>query len=203
MSNTSRIEQLRRRVKSDPASFAFAALAEEYRKAGRNQEAIDTCRAGLLRHPSYTSARATLGRALLDVGQIDAAQRALGEVLATAPENLAALRGLAETYRRRGDLTQALGLLQRAAALAPQDAELRDEIGAVISAGAGRSETAEAGADPPGDSGSSFPPPAFRFDQSAPASPSATATRQVAALGEFFAAIERRRSRVFAHPSSA
>ena len=64
-----RLEALRRRVLADPASVAFAALAEEYRRAGRFDEAIDTARAGLDRHPAYASARVTLGRALLRVGR--------------------------------------------------------------------------------------------------------------------------------------
>ncbi len=65
MPDNPRIEDLRRRVQQDPASIAFAQLAEEYRRAGLQQEAIDTCRAGLARHPGYLSARVTLGRALL------------------------------------------------------------------------------------------------------------------------------------------
>ena len=68
VADSPRIEELKRRVQSDPASIAFAALAEEYRRAGRFEEAIDTCNAGLVRHPSYLSAHVTLGRALIDVG---------------------------------------------------------------------------------------------------------------------------------------
>lgn len=98
-----RIEELRRRVQSDPASIAFAALAEEYRRAGRFDEAIATCAAGLKRHPSYLSAHVTLGRALVEVGQYEDAQEEFEFVLRAAPENLAAIRGLAEIHHRRGD----------------------------------------------------------------------------------------------------
>lgn len=101
------IEQLERRVKADPTSIAFAALAEEYRRSGRHQEAIEVCRAGLARHPAYLSARVTLGRALIEVGELDEAQVELDAVLQTAPENLAAVRGLAEIHHRRGDIPQA------------------------------------------------------------------------------------------------
>jgi hypothetical protein len=41
----------------DPASIAFAQLAEECRRAGHNQEAVDVCRAGLELHPGYLSAQ--------------------------------------------------------------------------------------------------------------------------------------------------
>jgi len=103
MSDTPRIEELKRRVQSDPASIAFAALAEEYRRAGRFEEAIAACTAGLVRHPAYLSAHVTLGRALLEVGRFEDAREELEHVLKLAPENLAAIRGLAEIHHRRGD----------------------------------------------------------------------------------------------------
>ncbi len=98
-----RIEELRRRVQADPASIAFAALAEEYRRVGHYTDAIETCIAGLKRHPSYVSARVTLGRALIEVGRFDEAEQELQLVLKAAPENLAAIRGLADIHHRRPD----------------------------------------------------------------------------------------------------
>jgi tetratricopeptide (TPR) repeat protein len=98
-----RIEELRRRVQADPASIAFAALAEEYRRVGSYNEAIEACIAGLKRHPSYVSARVTLGRALIEVGRFDEAEQELQLVLKAAPENLAAIRGLADIHHRRPD----------------------------------------------------------------------------------------------------
>lgn len=107
MADSPRIEELKRRVQSDPASIAFAALAEEYRRAGRFEEAIAACRTGLQRHPSYISAHVTLGRALLEVGDFDAARQELELVLRVAPENLAAIRGLAEIHHRTGQRAHA------------------------------------------------------------------------------------------------
>ena len=69
---------------------------------GRHEEAIDTCRAGLQRHPAYLSARVTLGRALIETGDYDAARAELETVLRSAPENLAAIRGLAQIHERLG-----------------------------------------------------------------------------------------------------
>src|SRR2546426_12386650 len=94
MSENPRIEDLRRRVQKDPASIAFAQLAEEYRRAGQHQDAIEVCRAGLAIHPGYLSARVTLGRALLELQELDAARAEFETVLKGAPENLAAGRGL-------------------------------------------------------------------------------------------------------------
>jgi tetratricopeptide (TPR) repeat protein len=100
---SSRLDDLKRRVQQDPASIAFAALAEEYRRAGRYHEAIAVCRAGLQRHPAYLSARVTLGRALLEVGELEEGREHLEQVLKIAPENLAAIRALAEAHRRRAE----------------------------------------------------------------------------------------------------
>jgi tetratricopeptide (TPR) repeat protein len=123
-----RIQELRRRVHQDPASLAFAPLAEELRRAGRAREAVTLCQNGLSHHPEYVSARATLGRALLDLGEIDDALFELQAVLSAAPENLMALRGIAEVHHRRGELAEALEAYRRARALAPQDADLEQAV---------------------------------------------------------------------------
>lgn len=102
MPENPRIEELRRRVEADPASIAFAALAEEYRRLGRYDEAIGTCLAGLQRHPAYLSARVTLGRALMETGDLDSAREQFEIVLRAAPENIAATRGLAQIHERLG-----------------------------------------------------------------------------------------------------
>jgi tetratricopeptide (TPR) repeat protein len=99
MAESSRIEELERRVRLDPASIAFAALAEEYRRDGQFEEAIATCMAGLRRHPAYLSAHVTLGRALAAAGRQAAAIAELEYVLGLAPENLAAVRALAEIHQ--------------------------------------------------------------------------------------------------------
>lgn len=91
-----RIQELRRRVQEDPASIAFAQLAEECRRAGSPAEAVDICRAGLVRYPDYLSARVTLGRALIELDRLDEARRELESVLRGAPDNLAAAKGISE-----------------------------------------------------------------------------------------------------------
>jgi len=123
-----RLEDLRRRVQKDPASIAFAQLAEECRRAGQMKEAVEVCRAGLAIHPDYLSARVTLGRTLLALGRLDAAHAELSLVLKSAPENLAAIRGLAEIYRRRGALPEALQQYQAALTLAPNEPEVERAV---------------------------------------------------------------------------
>ena len=159
MADPSRIEELRRRIQKDPASIAFAQLAEEYRRAGRFADAIETCRTGLAYHPGYLSAHVTLGRALIETGDLQAATEALTRVHAAAPDNLAAIKGLADIRYRRGERQEALALYGRALALTPQDPELERQIGLVTD------ELAARGPEPPG-------PPAGSLDSAATEAPS-------------------------------
>ncbi len=128
MAQHPRLEELRRRVAKDPASIAFAQLAEEYRRAGELQEAIAVCRTGLEIHPSYLSARVTLGRALLELDRLDAAHDEFERVLTNAPENLSAIRGLAEIHHRRGTIVEALMYYRQALSLARNDPDLEQTV---------------------------------------------------------------------------
>ena len=180
MTDNPRIDDLRRRVEKDPASIAFAQLAEEYRRAGQYDEAIETCRRGLAIHPGYLSARVTLGRALIETGDLTTAQTELETVLGSAPENLSAIRGLAEIHHRRGDVEASLARYRTALSLAPNDPDLEqliDDLARRVEANA-RSEShleapqpVEAASNPPADA---------ERDR---------AVRTVAALEEFLAAI--------------
>ena len=118
-----RVLELRRRVQADPASIVFAELAEECRRAGDNDEAVALCRAGLLHHPDHLSARVTLGRALIELNQLDQAFTELTFVLDAMPGDLVAIRALAEIYQRRGMMSEALVHYRRALQLAQHDSE--------------------------------------------------------------------------------
>src|SRR5262249_25947277 len=113
---------------TDPASIAFAQLGEELRRAGLLEEAVDTCRAGLDIHPLYLSARVTLGRALLELDRLDSSQVGLETVLRSAPDNLAALRGLGEIHVRRGAVEDALARYRAALSIAPNDPDLEETV---------------------------------------------------------------------------
>jgi tetratricopeptide (TPR) repeat protein len=187
----SRIEALKKRIQKDPGSIAFAQLAEEYRRAGRFQESIEVCRAGLARHPGYLSARVTLGRALLEVGDVDSAQRELGEVLRVAPDNLSAVRGLAEVHRRRGELPEALEQFKSAFELAGPDPTIEQIVRDL------RREVMQAPLPPqPPDRARDAAPAAA---PPAPADDSRSARRTVAYLERWLEAIVAdRRTRLYA-----
>jgi tetratricopeptide (TPR) repeat protein len=126
-----RLIELRRRVQEDPASMCFAPLAEELRRRGATEEAVAVCRAGLAQHPSYLTARVTLGRALVELDRLDEAFNELTFVLDEAPGNLPAIRALAEVYQRRGLMSEALVHYRRAMQLAQHDAELGRTVGRI------------------------------------------------------------------------
>ncbi len=178
-----RIDELRRRLEQDPSSITFAQLAEALRRSGRLEEAIETCRAGLDHHPAYLSAHVTLGRALIEQGDLEAAQAELKGVLAAAPENLAAIRGLAEIHQRRGQQGEALEQYRRALTLAPNDPDLEQTVSR-LAAGLVASPHRSPAADPtPGD-----PPAQTPTTADVPAN-STPASRQVEALERWLDAI--------------
>ena len=79
---------------------AFGAIAERFRRAGALEQAVSLCRDGLKKFPDHVSARVTLGWSLLDLGKYDEARVELEQVMRRAPDNLAAIRGLAELHDR-------------------------------------------------------------------------------------------------------
>jgi tetratricopeptide (TPR) repeat protein len=126
-----RLLDLRRRVQADPASMCFAQLAEELRRDGANDEAVEVCRAGLAYHPDYLIARVTLGRTLIELDRLDEAFTELTAVLDAAPGNLPAIRALAEIYQRRGLMSEALVHYRRALQLAQHDVDLEHTVGQI------------------------------------------------------------------------
>jgi tetratricopeptide (TPR) repeat protein len=179
MTDNPRIDDLRRRVQKDPASIAFAQLAEEYRRAGQYADAAEVCRGGLAIHPGYLSARVTLGRALIELGDLPAAQTELEAVLGGAPENLSAIRGLAEIHHRRGDVAAALVQYRTALNLAPNDPDLEQMVGDLTRELEARARS-ESRVEAPHPAEEPSAPPEAERDR---------AVRTVAALEGFLAAI--------------
>jgi tetratricopeptide (TPR) repeat protein len=145
----SRIEELEKRLAADPNSRMFVQLAEEYRKAGMLEQAIDVCEQGLKKHPQYPSARVALGRALLEAEHFDRASAEFETVLKQVPDNILANKFLGETYHRLGRHDEALKKYRVAHTLAPEDTELDERIAEVQSAMAGGSAPAQAPAPAP------------------------------------------------------
>jgi tetratricopeptide (TPR) repeat protein len=123
------IRRQEERLQRDPASLAFAQLADLYRKAGRTREAIALCREGLARYPHYTTARLILAKTLLAEEQLDEALGELRVILDGRPDDVQAHRLAAEAHRRRGDVGAAIAHLEAVLRLDPGDREARAVLG--------------------------------------------------------------------------
>jgi len=137
VADPSYITDLEGRIARDPASIAFAQLAEEYRRSGRLEDAVQVCRAGLARHPEYPSARLTLGRALVTLGQFDDAREEFERVIREAPDNLAALRAVEELRR--------LGITPAMESTGPALSELENWLAAIAADRVARGSHDESG----------------------------------------------------------
>lgn len=102
-----RLAQLKQRWERDPNSRLFLQLAEEYRRAGRLDEAVSTLDEGLSRHPSYLSAQVAMGRCLLEAGQPARAKDWLERAIRQDPTQLVANKLLVESHLALGDLAHA------------------------------------------------------------------------------------------------
>jgi tetratricopeptide (TPR) repeat protein len=117
------IRRQEERLARDPASLAFAQLADLYRKAGRTRDAVALCRNGLTRYPHYTTARLILAKALVADGQLAPAQAELEAILEVNPKDVQSHRLVAEVQRRLGHIDEAVRHLEAAIALDPSDRE--------------------------------------------------------------------------------
>jgi tetratricopeptide (TPR) repeat protein len=133
------IRRQEERLQRDPASLAFAQLADLYRKAGRTSEAITLCQEGLTRFPHYTTARLILARAYQAEGDLERALAELGTILEVSPRDVQSHRLAAEIHRRCGRLDQAVTHLETAVELDPGDRESRSLLGLLRASGPGES----------------------------------------------------------------
>src|SRR5574337_563174 len=112
MPSTNLINDLLAQFAANPRRV-FARLANEYRKAGDFQSAIDICRTHVPLQPTYISGHIVLGQSLFESGQLDDARTSFETALALDPENLIALRHLGDIARGEGDTAAARGWYER------------------------------------------------------------------------------------------
>lgn len=117
------IEKLKDKFDKDPNSKLFLPLAEEYRKEGMLDEAIDVLQRGLEKHVTYTSARVLLGKTYLEKGMLDEARKEFEGVIKIVPDNLFAHKKLAEVYRDTGETDLAIKAYKAILKLNPMDDE--------------------------------------------------------------------------------
>ncbi|HXY31711.1 MAG TPA: tetratricopeptide repeat protein [Gemmatimonadaceae bacterium] len=143
--NSALIEELIQQYAQNPRRV-FARLANEYRKAGKLDDAILICRSNVPLQPTYISGYIVLGQALYDYGQFDEARETFEAALNLDPENLIALRHLGDIARSGGDLDSARSWYHRLLEVDPQNDEVALQLSQLEAAAAPRAPEPESGA---------------------------------------------------------
>lgn len=128
MPHVTELDKLEQRYRENRKGRTFAPLADAYRKAGLIDNAVILCEEGLKLHPDYVSAWIVYGRCLVDKKDDKAAEDVYQKVLALDPENVLALRTLAELSERGGRLDAALSWLNRLLAADPMNGDASDAL---------------------------------------------------------------------------
>jgi len=119
------IQELREKVQKNPKSTVFVRLADELKKTGQLDEAIEVLKNGIEHQPGYMSARVALGKIYLDKDMSDEAKAEFMQVVEAVPDNLFARKKLAELYRAEDDVELALEHYRKYLSMSPQDEEVQ------------------------------------------------------------------------------
>ena len=133
MAYSSEIEKLERRWAENPRGRNFAPLADAYRKAALIDNAIELCQAGLQLHPDYVSGHIVHGRCLVDKKDDSGAESVFQRVLELDPENILALKVLAEIAERNERFAAAGEWLNRLLLADPMNGEAAEGLSRVRS----------------------------------------------------------------------
>lgn len=122
------IERLEARFQSEPRGRIFASLADAYRRAGDLERARELVEQGVARHPAFVSGHVVAGCVYRDRGDDVSAVAAFRRALELDPENVVALRNLAELEEAAGRLAEALRWYGTLQALDLRDPELDERV---------------------------------------------------------------------------
>jgi tetratricopeptide (TPR) repeat protein len=128
MASSSEIEKLERRWSENQLGLTFAPLAEAYRKAGNPARALELLQAGMAQHPNYIPAHIVRGRCYLDTQADAEAELAFLRVTELDPENVIALKSLAEISERGGRFPEAIRRLEALLDIDRNNEEARGQL---------------------------------------------------------------------------
>ncbi len=122
-------ESLRRAQPQDSITL-YLAEAEAWGEAGRYQEAVDVLGRGLALHANNKDLLYARALAAEKLDRLDLLEQDLRAILAVDPKNGQALNALGYTLADRTDrLAEALGYIEQALAVLPDDAAVLDSMG--------------------------------------------------------------------------
>ena len=123
METPGRIAELERKFAENPRRY-FAALANEFRKQGDLDRAIELCESHLAEQRNHLSGHVVLAQALVDAGRESDAWDPLHTALDLDPENFIALRLIGELSAKVGDVEHARTFYFRALEIEPRNEQL-------------------------------------------------------------------------------
>ena len=120
-----RLESLKKRLKEDPRSLEFVALAEEHNRLGEYRAAVDVAHRGLLTHPDSVEGRLVLAVAEAEQNHVREALEQIKRALIIDQENPKALALMGRILLKRGLAKRAVQFLSHAVKLKPGEEEYR------------------------------------------------------------------------------
>jgi cytochrome c-type biogenesis protein CcmH/NrfG len=127
MANSREIEKLERLWKDNPQGTVFAPFAEALRKDGQLMRAREVLEQGLQFHPDHIPANIVFGRCCLDLQETSAAEGAFTRVLGLDPENVIALKALADITERQSRYAEADQWIQQLVSVDPSNDDAREQ----------------------------------------------------------------------------
>ena len=124
----SEIARLSERLNKDPKSRIFVQLADAYRKSNMIDEALEILNKGLTFHPNYPLAHLILGKCHFDKRQYEQAKESFEKTLSYDPQNIVALRMLAQTCEVTKDEDGQIKAYQGILAIDPFDAPAKEKL---------------------------------------------------------------------------
>ena len=134
MADPGRLDELKRKFEENPKRY-FAPLANEYRKAGQPDMAIELCRTYLPQQPGHMSGYIVYGQALHDAGQAEESAAVFKQALTLDPENIIALRHLGDIARDSGDSAGAMRWYGKVLEMDPRNEEIAAYITTIANPG--------------------------------------------------------------------
>ena len=124
----SEIARLSERYNKDPKSRIFVQLADAYRKNNMIDEALDILNKGLSHNPNYPLAYLILGKCHFDKRMYEQAKDAFIKTLTYDPQNIVALRMLAQTCEATKDEEGQMDAYRGILAIDPFDAPAKEKL---------------------------------------------------------------------------
>lgn len=119
------IANLSSELAKDSKSTVFVRLADAYRQAGQLDDALEVALRGTWELPEHAPGYAAVGRIYMQRKVLSKAATAFQKAIEADPNCLDAYKGMARLRHDQGELKVAAEIVQKALALAPDDATLK------------------------------------------------------------------------------